>query len=180
MGAAKLHPEARLTMTTTPTTPTPQSTQKLTVADYLALDDAFEGRREFVDGEILEMPPESNLNAQISVFLLVTLAQLVPVPWLRHKDVELVVAGRVRMPDLVVLGEDLAAVLLASERNTITEAMPAHCWWWRSYRRERRMRIGTIATNGRNMPCGASQNIGSWTRCGRRWRCCGWWMGCMS
>ncbi|MBF2073421.1 MAG: Uma2 family endonuclease [Synechococcales cyanobacterium C42_A2020_086] len=112
-------------MTTTPTTPTPQSTQKLTVADYLALDDAFEGRREFVDGEILEMPPESNLNAQISVFLLVTLAQLVPVPWLRHKDVELVVAGRVRMPDLVVLGEDLAAVLLASERNTITEAMPA-------------------------------------------------------
>jgi len=109
-------------MTTTTTT---QKTQKLTVADYLALDDAFEGRREFVDGAILEMPPESNLNAQISVFLLVTLSRFVPLNWLRHKDVELVVASRVRMPDLLILGEELAAVLLATERSTITEEMPA-------------------------------------------------------
>jgi len=109
-------------MTTTTTT---QKTQKLTVSDYLALDDAFEGRREFVDGAILEMPPESNLNAQISVFLLVTLSRFVPLNWLRHKDVELVVAGRVRMPDLLILGEELAAVLLATERSTITEEMPA-------------------------------------------------------
>ncbi|WP_448596903.1 Uma2 family endonuclease [Thermoleptolyngbya sp.] len=112
-------------MATTQTTQTTQKTQKLTVADYLALDDAFEGRREFVDGAILEMPPESNLNAQISVFLLVTLSRFVPLNWLRHKDVELVVAGRVRMPDLLILGEELAAVLLATERSTITEEMPA-------------------------------------------------------
>lgn len=39
-------------------------------------------------------------------------------------DTELVVAGWVRIPDLMILGEDLAAVLLASGRSTITEDMP--------------------------------------------------------
>lgn len=37
----------------------------------------------------------------------------------------MVVASRVRMPDLMVLGEELAAALLASGRSTITEDMPA-------------------------------------------------------
>lgn len=104
---------------------TTTSTKKLTLSDYLAQDEVYEGRREFVDGEIFELPPESNLNALISVFLLVSLSRFVPVTWLRHKDVEVVVASRVRMPDLMVLGEDLAAVLLDSGRSTITEDMPA-------------------------------------------------------
>ncbi|WP_448571556.1 Uma2 family endonuclease [Trichothermofontia sp.] len=100
-------------------------TTRLTLADYLALEDTFEGQREFVGGEIINMPPESNLNALISVFLLVSLSRLVPIRWLRHKDVEIIVAGRVRMPDLMILGEDLAAVLLTSGRSTITVEMPA-------------------------------------------------------
>lgn len=41
------------------------------------------------------------------------------------KDVEIVVAGRVRMPDLMILSEELASVLLVSGRSTITEDMPA-------------------------------------------------------
>lgn len=98
---------------------------KLTVSDYLAIAESYQGQQEFVDGEIIQMPPESNLNAMVSVFLLVALARFVPVAWLRHKDVEIVVAGRVRMPDLLVLEEALAAVLLASERSTVTEDMPA-------------------------------------------------------
>jgi len=101
------------------------ATTKLTLSDYLAIEEIYEGQQEFVDGEIIRMPPESNLNALISVFLLVSLSRFVPMTWLRHKDVEIVVAGRVRMPDLVILGEDLAAVLLASGRSTITEDMPA-------------------------------------------------------
>ena len=101
------------------------TTRKLTVSDYLAAEGTYEGQQEFVDGEIIKMPPESNLNALISVFLLMSLSRFVPLPWLRHKDVEIVVAGRVRIPDLMILGEDLAAILLASERSTITEDMPA-------------------------------------------------------
>jgi Uma2 family endonuclease len=100
-------------------------TTKLTLSDYLAIEAIYEGQQEFVDGEIIKMPPESNLNALISVFLLVSLSRFVPMTWLRHKDVEIVIAGRVRMPDLMILGEDLAAVLLASGRSTITEDMPA-------------------------------------------------------
>jgi len=98
---------------------------KFTVSDYLAIEEIYEGQREFVDGEIIQIPPESNLSAMISVFLLVSLARFVPLAWLRHKDVEIVVASRVRMPDLLVLGEELATVLLASGRSTITEDMPA-------------------------------------------------------
>lgn len=98
---------------------------KLTISDYLAIEEIYEGQQEFADGEIIKMPPESNLNAMISVFLLVSLARFVPVTWLRHKDIEIVVAGRVRMPDLMVLGEELAASLLASGRSTITGDMPA-------------------------------------------------------
>ena len=101
------------------------TTTKLTVSDYLAIEEIYEGQQEFVDGEIIKMPPGSNLNAMISVFLLVSLARFVPIAWLRHKDVEVVVAGRVRMPDLMVLGEELAAALLAAGRSTITEDMPA-------------------------------------------------------
>lgn len=101
------------------------TTTKLTLSDYLAIEEIYEGQQEFGDGEIIKMPPESNLNALISVFLLVSLSRFVPMTWLRHKDVEIVVAGRVRMPDLMILGEDLAAVLLASGRSTITEDMPA-------------------------------------------------------
>jgi Uma2 family endonuclease len=101
------------------------ATTKLTVSDYLATEETYEGQQEFVDGEIIKMPPESNLNALISVFLLVSLSRFVPMTWIRHKDVEIVVAGRVRIPDLMILGEDLAATLLASERSTITEDMPA-------------------------------------------------------
>lgn len=100
-------------------------TTKLTLSDYLALGEVYEGRREFVDGDIIEMPTESPQNLLISLFLLAQFLQLVPFQQLRRMDTELVVARRVRIPDLMVLGEDLAAVLLASGRSTIMEEMPA-------------------------------------------------------
>jgi len=77
-----------------------------------------------VDGEIIEMPPESPQNALISLFLLMKFAELMPLHWLRRMDTELVVAGRVRMPDLLVLGEALSVALEGSRRSTITEEMP--------------------------------------------------------
>ena len=100
-------------------------TTKLTLSDYLALGEVYEGRREFVDGDIIEMPTESPQNLLISLFLLAQFLQIVPFQQLRRMDTELVVARRVRIPDLMVLGEDLAAVLLASGRSTIMEEMPA-------------------------------------------------------
>lgn len=99
-------------------------TTKLTLADYLSLEDGSENRREFVNGEIIEMPPESPRNNLISLFLLSQLLQCVPLTWLRRMDTEITLSGRVRLPDLMVLGENLATALDNSERSTITEAMP--------------------------------------------------------
>lgn len=98
---------------------------KLTISGYLAVEEIYEGQREFVDGEIIEIPPESPQDAIISLFLLSQLLRFVSVKQIRRMDTELVVASRVRMPDLMVLGEELATVLLASGRSTITEDMPA-------------------------------------------------------
>ncbi|UZQ53156.1 Uma2 family endonuclease [Trichothermofontia sichuanensis B231] len=65
------------------------------MTDYLALNNDFEGRREFVDGEIIEMPTESPQNLLISLFLLTQFLQLVPIEQLRRMDTELLVASRV-------------------------------------------------------------------------------------
>ncbi|MEM1280953.1 MAG: Uma2 family endonuclease [Cyanobacteria bacterium P01_H01_bin.152] len=98
---------------------------KLTLADYLSLEDGPEHRCEFVDGEIIEMPPESPQNNLVSLFLLSQLLSYVPLRWLRRMDTEIVVAGRVRIPDLMVLRDDLANALEANGRSTITVEMPA-------------------------------------------------------
>ncbi|PZV08681.1 MAG: hypothetical protein DCF32_04200 [Leptolyngbya sp.] len=98
---------------------------KLSLADFLSLDTGPEARCEFVDGEVVQMPPESPRNVLISLFLLQQFLQTVPFHWLRRMDTEIVVSGRVRIPDLLVLGEDLAAVLEDTGRSTITEDMPA-------------------------------------------------------
>jgi Uma2 family endonuclease len=98
---------------------------KLTLSDYLGLENGPENRCEFVDGEIIEIPPESPQNNVISLFLLSQLLSSLPLQWLRRMDTEVVVSGRVRLPDLMVLGEDLARALEAKGRSTITEEMPA-------------------------------------------------------
>lgn len=98
---------------------------KLTISDYLAVEEIYEGQQEFVDGEVIKTPPESPQNALISLFLLTQLLRFVSLRQLRRMDTELVVGGRVRMPDLLVLGEELAASLLTSGRSTITGDLPA-------------------------------------------------------
>lgn len=100
-------------------------TTKLTLADFLSREAGPESRCEFVDGEIIEMPPESPHNNLVSLFLLSQLLQQVPLRWLRRMDTEIVVASRVRLPDLMVLGETLADALDTAGRSTITEDMPA-------------------------------------------------------
>lgn len=98
---------------------------KLSLADFLSLETDSDIRCEFVDGEIVEMPPESPRNVLVSLFLLQQFLQILPLHWLRRMDTEIVVSGRVRIPDLLVLGEDLAAWLETKGRSTITEDMPA-------------------------------------------------------
>ncbi|MDZ8110221.1 MAG: Uma2 family endonuclease [Nostoc sp. DedQUE12a] len=98
----------------------------LTLEEYLNYDDGTDSQYELVAGELVAMPPESPKNVQISLFLLVNFLKFVPINWLSNK-VEIVVAGfraTTRIPDLVVLTDELATALESAKRSTITLDMP--------------------------------------------------------
>jgi Uma2 family endonuclease len=55
-----------------------KDSRRLTAAEDLAYDDGTDAQYELVKGNLLEMPPESNLNARLAAFLFVQFLQLVP------------------------------------------------------------------------------------------------------
>lgn len=90
------------------------TTNKFTLDQYLAYDDGTERRYELVDGYLVEMPPETDRNNLISLYLLSEFLKFVPLHLIRHKDTEIVVTGnrlRVRLPDLLILTEELFAAI---------------------------------------------------------------------
>ena len=103
------------------------TTALLTLEEYIAYDDGTDNRYELVDGKLTIMPPESDRNNLIALYLLSEFLKLVPLRLIRHKDTEIVVTGnrtRVRMPDLLVLTEELLAAI-GGKRATITADMPS-------------------------------------------------------
>jgi Uma2 family endonuclease len=104
------------------------ATQKFTLEDYLAYDDGTENRYELVNGELIKMPTESDQNNLISLFLLSEFLKIVSFKLIRHKDTELVVSNnRVRLPDLMILSEELLNQL-GGKRATIMAEMPSPVW----------------------------------------------------
>ncbi|NDJ19825.1 Uma2 family endonuclease [Myxacorys almedinensis] len=102
------------------------TTQRFTLAKYLAYDDGTDRRYELVNGELVEMPSESDLNNAIAIFLLLTFAQIVPGQLLR-RGTEVAVSGAratVRVPDLLVLSEELEAALSGANRSIVMMDMP--------------------------------------------------------
>jgi Uma2 family endonuclease len=102
------------------------TTKHFTLAEYLIYDDGSDRRYELVNGELVEMPSESDLNNAIAIFLLLTFAQFVPGRLLR-RGTEVVVSGAratSRVPDLMVLTEELAAALAGTSRSIILPDMP--------------------------------------------------------
>ena len=102
-------------------------TNKLTLDEYFAYDDGTENRYELVDGELILMPPETDYNNLIALYLLAEFFKLVPIQLVRHKDTEIVVTGnrtRVRLPDLMILTEELLTAI-GGRRATITADMPS-------------------------------------------------------
>lgn len=102
------------------------TTKLFTLAEYLAYDDGTDRWYELENGELREMPPESDLNNKIAIFLLLAFAKLISGQLLR-RGTEIVVSGSratVRVPDVVVLTEESATALAGSTRSTITSDMP--------------------------------------------------------
>ena len=103
------------------------ATTRLTLDEYLAYDDGTDNRYELVDGKLVVMPPETDRNNLIALYLLAEFLKLVPIQLIRHKDTEIVVTGnrtRVRLPDLMILTEELLAAI-GGRRATITSDMPS-------------------------------------------------------
>jgi Uma2 family endonuclease len=104
-----------------------RAARKFTLEEYLAYDDGEETRYELVNGELVEMPPESKRNNLIALYLLSEFLKLVPIQCICYKDTEILVVGnptKVRIPDLLILTEELVTAL-GDKRATITQEMPA-------------------------------------------------------
>ncbi len=97
---------------------------RMTLEEFFALDDGAEQHYEFVNGEVLEMPPESWLNVRIARFLVAALGKLIPLGQIAHKDTEIELAGRVRLPDVMILAPVHLELLEGATRATITHEMP--------------------------------------------------------
>jgi len=98
----------------------------MTLEEYLNYDDGTDIRYELVNGELLEVPSESDLNNAIAIFLLFAIGQFVD-PRLLRRGTEVVVNGyrtTTRIPDLMVLTEDLAIALSGAKRSVVMPDMP--------------------------------------------------------
>ncbi len=102
-----------------------------TFEDYLSYSNEtlMEGRYELINGELVELPPESRLNSTIAVrILLVLVAAGIPVELIHPGKCEVQVPilqpndAANRFPDLVVLREE--HLELTQRRLTITIDMP--------------------------------------------------------
>lgn len=99
-----------------------------TLEEYAALDpsDLPEGNYELVDGEIIELPAESDLNVVIAGFLFSVFLQFTQ-HYLIRRGTEIFVSSRSvtsRFPDLMVLSEQGAAALDGARRSAVTREMP--------------------------------------------------------
>ena len=98
------------------------ATQKMTLSEFLAYDDGTDNLYELENGELINMPFESEINRRIAGFLFVYFFQIgIPSDQLTMKT-ELAVSGSrvsVRIPDLLVLSEELAAEMNGATRSIV-------------------------------------------------------------
>jgi Uma2 family endonuclease len=103
------------------------ASQKMTLEEYLNYDDGTDTLYELVNGELVVMPPESELNRRIATFLFACFLQQGIPPYRLTQKTEMVVSGSratTRLPDLMVLSEALATALKGASRSTVTIDMP--------------------------------------------------------
>ena len=98
----------------------------MTMDEYLAYDDGIDTRYELVDGELVEMPTESQLNLNIAKYLLFELANYFPIA-LIALSTEVEVSGKratSRVPDLMVHSAESHTALVGAKRAILLRDMP--------------------------------------------------------
>lgn len=103
------------------------ASQLMTLAEYLKFDDGTDTRYELVNGELLVMPAESDLNQRIASLLFAYFLQQGIPPYRVRIGTEIVVSGSratTRFPDVMILSEALAIALEGATRSTVMPEMP--------------------------------------------------------
>lgn len=99
----------------------------MSLDDFFAYDDGTDTRYELENGELIAMPTESELNRRIATFLFAYFLQAGLLPQYLTMKTEVTVLGArstVRLPDLMVLSDELAIALEGATRSTVTIDMP--------------------------------------------------------
>ena len=105
---------------------TDRASKWLTMEEYLDYDDGTDTRYELVDGELVEMPTESQVNLSITKYLLFELAKHLPIALLATMT-EVEVSGKrakSRVPDLMVHSQESKAALSGRDRAILLRDMP--------------------------------------------------------
>lgn len=103
------------------------TTKPMTIEEYLTYDDGTDTHYELVNGELIVMPTESDLNNRIASFLFATFLQSGISYYCLRMGAQIAVSGAratAREPDLMVLSEETAAALEGATHCLITQNMP--------------------------------------------------------
>jgi Uma2 family endonuclease len=103
------------------------ATTFMSIEEYLNYDDGTDILCELVNGELISMPSESFQNQQIVISLLAYFFKLGISPRLLMNKLAIEVTGgrsTARIPDLMVLSEDLALELSENNSSIISGNMP--------------------------------------------------------
>ena len=101
--------------------------QKMTLEEFLAYDDGTDNLYELENGELISMPAESDLNQRVASFLFAFFLQSSIPSYRLRIGMEVAVSGTrasVRIPDLLLLSEELAMVMEGATRSTVLMDMP--------------------------------------------------------
>ena len=97
-----------------------------TIEEYLDYDDGTDARYELVDGELVELPNEKQINLLIARFLFLCFVQM-GIPFERVGDKQQVsvdsLTVKAREPDLTIITEETRAAM--GKESLITRDMPA-------------------------------------------------------
>ena len=101
--------------------------QKMTLEEFLAYDDGTDNLYELENGELISMPAESDLNQRIASFLFAFFLQSSIPSYRLRIGMEVAVSGTrasVRIPDLLILSEELATEMEGATRSIVLMDMP--------------------------------------------------------
>jgi Uma2 family endonuclease len=100
---------------------------KMTFEEFLNHDDGTDALYELENGELIAMPAESDLNQRIASYLFALFLNLGIPSYRLRIGMEVAVSGArlsVRVPDLLVLSEELAVAMAGAARAIVMIDLP--------------------------------------------------------